>query len=208
MQIISRSFSDGAEIPGEFAFAVTAPGTHTSLSKNRNPDLAWSDAPDGTRSFALICHDPDVPSRVDGVNKEGREIPASLPRVTFYHWLLFDIPASTQKIEAGSHSEGIVPHGKPGPAAPNGLWHGLNDYTGWFAGDSALQGDYFGYDGPCPPWNDALRHRYVFTLYALDIPRLEVRAPINGENVRAALASHVLAQASLTGTYSLNPKLH
>ena len=41
-------------------------------------------------------------------------------------------------------------------------------------------GDYYGYDGPCPPWNDELVHRYVFTLYALDVPRLERARAIHG----------------------------
>jgi Raf kinase inhibitor-like YbhB/YbcL family protein len=190
MQLQSNSFVDGAAIPGEFAFAVTDPDTHISVSKNRNPYLGWGDVPKGTKSFALVCHDPDVPSRADDVNREGRVVPASLPLVDFFHWLLLDIPATTREIDSASQSNGVVPHGKPGPAAPNGLRHGLNDYTGWFAGDAAMRGDYFGYDGPCPPWNDVLRHRYVFTVYALDVPRLEVRGTLTGENIRAALAAH------------------
>src|ERR1700758_4377305 len=96
MQLKSDSFSDGAAIPGEYAFAVIDPSTHVALSKNRNPHLAWSDTPAVTRSFALICHDYDVPSRGDDVNKEGREIPASLPRVDFFHWLLLDIPPAVR----------------------------------------------------------------------------------------------------------------
>ncbi len=70
-----------------------------------------------------------------------------------------------------------------------------------------MRGDYYGYLGPGPPWNDALVHHYVFTLYGLDVPHLEVRSKLTGTNVRAALAGHVLAKPSLTGTYSLNPKL-
>ena len=73
------------------------------------------------------------------------------------------------------------------------------------SGDLDMRGEYYGYDGPCPPWNDELVHRYVFTLYALDAPQLEVRGSLNGANVTAALAGHALASASLTGTYSLNP---
>ena len=207
MQLKSNSFADGAPIPGELAFAVIDPKTHVSLSKNRNPQLAWSDAPAGTKSFALICHDPDVPSRADDVNKEGREIPASLPRVEFFHWLLLDIPPSTAEIGAGSHSDGVVPRGKPGPGAPDGLRHGINDYTGWFAGDPNMGGNYYGYDGPCPPWNDSIVHHYVFTIYALDTPHLNVQGDLTGANVRAALTGHILAQAQLTGTYSLNPRL-
>jgi Raf kinase inhibitor-like YbhB/YbcL family protein len=207
MQLKSHSFNDGAAIPGEFAFAVVDPKTHVSLSKNRNPHLIWSDAPAVTKSFAVICHDPDVPSRGDDVNKEDREIPASLPRVDFFHWLLLDIPPSVHELAAGSQGDGVVPRGRPGPQAPHGLRHGINDYTGWFANDANMKGNYYGYDGPCPPWNDSIVHHYVFTVYALDVPRLDVRGDLTGANVRAALAGHVLAQAHLTGTYTLNPRL-
>jgi Raf kinase inhibitor-like YbhB/YbcL family protein len=207
MQLKSLSFSDGAAIPGEFAFAVLDANTRISLSKNYNPHLTWSDVPNGTKSFALVCHDPDVPSRSDDVNKEGREVPASLRRVSFFHWLLLDTPPTMREIEARSHSNSVVPRGKTGPAAPGGLRHGVNDYTKWFAADAEMRGDYYGYDGPCPPWNDALLHHYVFTLYAPDVPQLDVDGPLTGENIKAALAGHVLAKTSLTGTYSLNPNL-
>lgn len=207
MQLKSNSFNDGAVIPGQFAFAVIDPKTHVSLSNNRNPHLAWSDAPAVTRSFVVICHDPDVPSRGDDVNQEGREIPASLPRVDFFHWLLLDIPPATHEIAAGSQSVGVVSRGKQGPAAPGGLRHGINDYTGWFAGDPNMKGNYYGYDGPCPPWNDSIVHHYIFTIYALDVPRVDVRGELTGANVRAALAGHVIAQSHLTGTYTLNPRL-
>jgi len=207
MQLKSDSFSDGAAIPGEFAFAVIDPNTHVALSRNRNPHLVWSDTPAVTKSFALICHDYDVPSRADDVNKEGREIPATLARVDFFHWLLLDIPAAMREIAAGAYSDGVVARGKPGPGAPNGLRHGLNDYTGWFASDPNMKGNYYGYDGPCPPWNDSIVHHYVFTLYALDTPSLNIPGDLTGANVRAALAGHVLEQAHLSGTYTLNPRL-
>jgi len=209
MKIISNSFQEADVIPGEFAFAVIDPVTHVALSGNRNPDLSWQDAPHGTRSFAIICHDPDVPSRGDDVNQEGREIPADLPRVDFYHWTLINIPADVHHIAAGSHSAGVTARGKPGPVAAGleGASHGLNDYTGWFAGDADMGGDYHGYDGPCPPWNDSLIHHYVFTVYALDIDRLDVQGVLNGPAALAAMDGHVLGSASLTGTYSLNPRL-
>jgi len=207
MQLQSSSFADGTAIPGEFAFAVPDPKNHIALSRNRNPQLSWSGAPPGTSSFVLICHDPDVPSRGEDVNKEGREIPSSLPRVDFFHWLLLDIPPEMHEVAAGSHSDGIVAHGKAGPDARNGLRHGINDYTGWFAGDAGMKGTYYGYDGPCPPWNDSIVHHYTFTLYALDVPRLNVEGDLTGGNVRASLAGHSLAQAQLTGTYTLNPRL-
>jgi Raf kinase inhibitor-like YbhB/YbcL family protein len=207
MQLTSKSFSDGAPIPGEFAFAVIDPVNHIALSTDRNPQLAWSNVPEGTKSFALICHDPDLPIRVDDVNKEGREIAESFPRDLFFHWVLLDIPATMREIPAGSHSDRITAKGKPGPAAPGGTRHGLNDYTKWFAGDKNMGGDYYGYDGPCPPWNDLRLHHYVFTLYALDVPHVEVHGDFTGANARLAIAGHVLAEAILTGTYTLNPRV-
>jgi Raf kinase inhibitor-like YbhB/YbcL family protein len=207
MLLNSSSFLDGAPIPGEFCFAVIAPKSHIALSNNRNPELKWSEVPPATQSFALICHDPDVPSRGDDVNKEGREVPDSLPRVDFFHWLLWDIPAATRHIAAGSHSHDVVAHGKSGPGAPGGLRHGLNDYTNWFASDPDMRGEYFGYDGPCPPWNDARLHHYVFTLFALKVPRLELTGEPVGARVRAALKGQVLAEARLTGTCTLNPRV-
>lgn len=207
MILKSESFREGAAIPGEFAFAVIDPKNHVALSKNRNPQLTWSDAPVGTKSFAVVMHDPDVPSKGDDVNKEGREIPASLPRVNFYHWLLWNIPATVHEIAAGSHSDGVTARGKKGPGAPGGFQHGINYYTGWFAGDPQMGGDYYGYDGPCPPWNDAIVHHYYFTVYALNVEKLDVKGAPTAENVLAALKGHVLAEAKLMGTYSLNPKV-
>ena len=207
MKLTSHSFEDGQPIPGEFAFAIPAAQQHVALSDNRNPQLEWRDVPTATQSFVLVCHDPDVPSRGDDVNQEGREVPASLPRVDFFHWVLLDIPASTRGIAAGSHSDGVTAHGKPGPASPQGWRHGINDYTHWFAGDAQMRGTYYGYDGPAPPWNDALLHHYVFTLFALDVRTLTFPGDLTGGEVRKALAGHVLAEATLTGTYTLNPLL-
>jgi Raf kinase inhibitor-like YbhB/YbcL family protein len=149
-----------------------------------------ANVPNGTKSFVLICHDPDVPSRADDLTRKTGS--ASLPRVNFYHWLLLDIPAAMREIEAGSHSDGVVPRGKSGPAAPGNLRHGINDYTNWFAGDTEMGGEYYGYDGPCPPWNDALQHRYVFTLYALDVPRLEIHGHSPGRTSRRRLLAMCL----------------
>ena len=207
MKLSTTAFADMGPIPGECAFAVIDPATHVRLSKNRNPDLAWTDLPAGTRSLALICHDPDVPSKGDDVNQEGRIVPASLPRVDFFHWVLIDLTATSTGIARGAHSDGVAARGKPGPAAPGGGRHGINDYTGWFSGDKDMSGDYFGYDGPCPPWNDAIVHHYVFTLYALAMARLPVEGKFGGKDVRAAMRGHVLAEAKVTGRYSLNPSV-
>lgn len=207
MQLFSASFADGQRIPGEFSFCLPDPAHHVCLGRNRNPQLAWQGAPEGTRSFALICHDPDVPSRGDDVNQEGHSVPASLPRVDFFHWVLIDLPPAVDRIEAGEFSNGVTPRGKPGAPTAHGARQGINNYTDWFAGDHDMNGDYYGYDGPCPPWNDEIVHRYVFTVYALDIEKLPLSGRFGGPEVRAAIAGHVLDQASLTGTYTLNPAL-
>ena len=205
MKLTSSSFQNNGGIPAEFAFCAPDPKTHVTLSNNRNPDLAWSDVPAGTRSFALTCHDPDVPGKPDDVNQEGRTIPATLPRIDFYHWVLVDLPPDARSIEAGEFSGGVTARGKQGPQAPHGARQGVNDYTAWFASDKDMSGNYFGYDGPCPPWNDTIVHHYVFTLYALDLDECPVSGTFKGADVLAAIRGHILAQATLTGIYSLNP---
>lgn len=206
MKIWSNSFTDGQPLPTRYAFCKIDPKTRVAMADNLNPHFGWDDVPDGTRAFVLICHDPDVPSVGDDVNVEGRVIPAELPRVEFFHWVLIELAPTLREIEEGAFSNGITPHGKGGPVAPLEARQGINDYTGWFAEDRDMNGDYHGYDGPCPPWNDALLHRYVFTLYALDVDKLPVQGAFTGSQVRDAMASHVLDQAAITATYSLNPE--
>jgi Raf kinase inhibitor-like YbhB/YbcL family protein len=127
--------------------------------------------------------------------------------VDFFHWVLVDIPASLSAIAEGEFSEGVSARGKPGPEAKHGTRQGINDYTGWFSGDKDMEGKYYGYDGPCPPWNDEIMHHYVFTLYALDCARCPVSGTFSGPDVLKAIDGHVLAKASLTGSYTLNPKV-
>ena len=207
MELTSHSFSDGEPIPQAFAFGRPDPDAHVTFAENRNPHLAWSDVPANTRSFALICADPDVPSRPDDVNVEDREVPADLARVDFFHWVLVDLPADARMIEEGEFWAGVVPHGKDGGVGPHGTRSGINDYTDWFAGDPDMEGDYYGYDGPCPPWNDSIVHRYVFTLFALDVDRVPASGRFDGRDLRSTIADHVLAEAAVVGTYTLNPRL-
>lgn len=205
MRLSSTSFSDGDVIPQEYAFAKPHPEERVELAGNTNPQLAWSDVPEGTKSFALICHDYDVPSKGDDVNQPDREVPDDLPRVDFFHWVLVDLPPDKTSIAEGEYCGGVVAGGK-GPECHTGR-HGLNDFTGWFAGDPDMAGDYHGYDGPAPPWNDSIIHHYVFTVYALDVATLDVSGSFTGQEVREAIDGHVLAEASLEGTYTQNPRL-
>jgi Raf kinase inhibitor-like YbhB/YbcL family protein len=207
MKLISRSFSDSKRIPAEFAFCAPDPKSHVTLSNNRNPELSWSELPAGARSLVLLCHDCDVPSKPDDVNQEGRTIATSLPRVDFYHWVLVDLDPQSGPIQAGEFSDAVTARGKPGPAGPRGTRQGINDYTMWFAGDKDMSGNYFGYDGPCPPWNDTIVHHYVFTLYALDVAACPVQGMFKGADVLEAIKGHILSQAKTTGVYSLNPEV-
>jgi len=205
MNLISDSFEDNGLIPGKCAFAVKDERMHIQLSENKNPHLAWSDLPAGTRSLALICHDPDAPSTAENANKEGLWIEKEVPRVVFCHWALVDLAPDSAAIAEGEFSNGVVAHGKKGPAGPRGTRQGVNDYTKWFAGDEKMAGNYFGYDGPCPPWNDKVMHHYIFTLYALKIAKVPVEGAFTGLHVLKAIKDHVLGAAIITGQYSLNP---
>ena len=207
MKLSSRTFKNGERIPGRCGFCVQAPRGHVALSDNLNPHLAWSGAPAGTRSFVITAVDPDAPTKPDDVNQEGREVPADLPRAEFVHWLMVDIPPDVYEITEGSCSRGVVAKGKATPAGPAGARQGLNDYTGWFKGDAGMEGNYLGYDGPCPPWNDALPHRYTFTVYATDLAKAGVDGAYSLAELRKALEGHVLASASITGRYNLNARL-
>ena len=207
MHLHSDSLTEGAAIPARFAAGRPDAASIVTFSDNVSPHLAWGDLPAGTRSLVLICHDPDVPSRGDDVNQADREVPADLPRVDFFHWVVVDLPVTLGGVAEGEFSQGFTARGKPGPATLHGARHGLNDYTGWFAGNPDMAGDYFGYDGPFPPFNDSLLHHYVFTLYATDLDRCPVEGAFTGPQVRAAIEGHVLGQASLTGHYTLNRRL-
>jgi len=191
-------------IPGQFAFCVPAAQGHVTLGPNKNPEISWSQGPAGTESYAIITVDPDVPSEFTVVNKEGRTIPASLQRINFYHWILLDIPGSTTSIPAGADSSGVTPHGKKAGMTKYGV-RGVNDYGLFFASNPAMRGDYGGYDGPCPPWNDAIPHHYHFMVYALNVSMLALHGKVNGPEALRAMENHILAVGEVVGLYALNP---
>ena len=207
MKLLCTSFPDNEPIPPELAFCIPEPDTHVTLGCNRNPGFEWSELPDGTKSMVLLMHDPDAPSSADDVNQAGRIIPADLPRVDFHHWVTVDIPADVVAIQEGEFSDGVVPGGKDSGTGRAGIRQGVNDYTKWFDTDPDMRGSYFGYDGPCPPWNDSVIHHYHFTLYALSLERCPVGGEFTGPEVLAAIEEHVLDLVGVVGTYTLNPDL-
>ena len=200
MKIRSDSFEHGKRIPAEFAM-----GAPEGFGGNRNPHLCWDDVPEGTRSFALLCIDTDVPTDGALVADAATPIPVEHPRGEFVHWAMADIPADVREIAAGSACDGVSAKGKPAPGGPAGARHGLNDYTGWFAVDAEMGGDYRGYDGPYPPAHDLRLHRYFFRVFALDVARLDLSERFTAADVFRAMHGHVLAEAATYGTYALNP---
>lgn len=207
MKLRSDSFSDQQTIPTQYAFGQYDKQNRVALAGNSNPHLVWSDIPEGVQSFVVMCVDSDVPSIPDDVNQPDREVPADLARVDFYHWVLVDIAPNVTEIAAGAYAQGVTPRGKSGPLSLDGTRQGLNDFTSWFAHDRDMNGDYFGYDGPCPPWNDSIMHHYKFTVYALNIDEVPLTGKFTGPQVLEAIKNHIIAQASITGCYSLNARL-
>ena len=203
MQLRSDSFNDGDFIPTQYALGKTSAEGKIDLSDNKSPHLAWSDLPDGTKSLAILCIDIHAPTKADDVNQEGRMVPSDLPRADFGHWVLVDV-APNATVAEGAFSDGVTAKGKDGPKGPQGTRQGINDYTGWFAADPDMAGDYYGYDGPCPPFNDSIVHHYRFTAYALDVDRVAVDGKFTAADVLAALDGHVLDEASLVAKYKIN----
>jgi hypothetical protein len=198
-------------IEPDYAFCIPAEQGHMKEGPDKSIGLAWSKGPEGTRSYAIIGVDADVPTVFDDAGKEGKTLPATMPRKNFYHWVLFDIPADTLQIPANTDSNGIVQHGKTVLKTPYGM-RGVNDYQSYMEKNPDRRGVYAGYDGPCPPWNDERIHHYHFKVYALDVKTLDLQASgltaeVSGPQAEAALAPHILASGEVVGKYTLNPEV-
>jgi phosphatidylethanolamine-binding protein (PEBP) family uncharacterized protein len=200
--LTSTAFADGEPMPLECAFSFVTPERRYADAPNLNPDLAWHDLPSEAHSLVLINDDLDVPVDLTGYGDPGFEYGIDAPRRRLCHWVLIDLDPHGSPIGRGEFSNAAVRGGKPGPAAVRGTRQGLNEYTDSFAQDPELRGQYFGYDGPRPPWNDPKPHRYEFALYALDSPRLPIQGAFRKEDVLTAMRGHVLDSATLTGTFA------
>lgn len=138
------------------------PVRHTCDGEDTPPPLEWAGVPAAARSLVLIVDDPDAPD-------------PQAPRMTWIHWVLYNLPAG-----AGGLVEGVTAAG-----LPPGALDGLNSWNRT------------GYGGPCPPIG---RHRYFHKLLALDTVLPDLGTP-DIHRLQAALAGHVLERVELVGTY-------
>lgn len=202
LKVEIEGVEQGGRLPDKAAFCPPSATTQRNIS----PAITWSSGPQGTRSYALLMTDPDVPRDFSRINKAAVMIRRDDPRVSVYHWVLADIPPETKSLAEGVESEGLVPHGKPVGETAHGR-RGTNVYSSFLASDPEMAGTYGGYDGPCPPTNDERPHRYVVQVYALDVPSLGLNSTFDGSSVENAMRGHVLSQGNAIATYSLYPSV-
>lgn len=150
-RLTSPAFEDGARIPRRY----------TCDGEDVSPPLEWEGAPTGTKAYALIMYDPDAPLG------------------TFIHWVLYNIPASVNRLEENVPKVEVV----------EGVGvQGVNDFGG------------IGYGGPCPPPGHG-DHRYYFALHALD-SQLDLPPRLKASEVLKHIEPHVIGYAILMGKYS------
>lgn len=100
MKLQVQGIDEGQPIPEKFAFGVYSEEDHMSFGPNRNPEIVWDDAPEGTKSFVVMMFDPDVPSVADDVNQEGKTVSKDIPRVDFSTgcwWMCRPAPPGSRK---------------------------------------------------------------------------------------------------------------
>ena len=189
MRVTVEGIESGKPIPPQFALCKATEDGKSTKGENIRPTIAWEGAPKETQSFAVIISDPDVPADFTDAGQEGKTLDADMPRQLFYHWALVDIPADIRQLEGGN--------ARKNPVTGRALKNDLVAYV-----PNPRQ-----YGGPCPPWNDLRLHHYYFTVYALDVPKLELRPNATARDAVEALKAHTLRTGEVVGTYALNPAL-
>jgi Raf kinase inhibitor-like YbhB/YbcL family protein len=145
-----------------FGAQGSIPSQYTCEGRDVSPPLTFSGVPAGAKSLALVVDDPDAPD-------------PKAPRMTWVHWVVYNIPPLTAALAEGAASRGL----------PAGALTGTNDWKR------------AGYGGPCPPVG---RHRYFHKLYALDTVLPDLGKPGKAQ-LEKAMEGHVLERAELVGTY-------
>jgi Raf kinase inhibitor-like YbhB/YbcL family protein len=131
---------------------------------NISPELLWANAPQGTKSYALTVYDPDAPTGSG-----------------WWHWVVYNIPASANKIAAGA---GTV----DGKNLPAGSAQGRTDFGST------------GFGGACPPVGDK-PHRYIFTLHALSTEKLAIPEGATAALIGYMINANRIDQTSFTAYY-------
>jgi len=192
-------------IPSEYAFCTADGHGGATAGGDKNPSISWTKGPAGTKSYVVIVYDTDSPAEHrELMNQKGATLTKSVKRKIFFHMVLVDVPATVLTVPEGAASNERLLHGKPASAITVGV-PAVNSYTAAFAANDAMKGMYYGYDGPCSPWNDENVHHYHFIVYALSVPSLGLNGEFSGETVVAAMKGKVLAQGQFLGVYSTNP---
>ena len=177
------------KIAEAFALCKATADGKSEPGTNARPDIAWSAGPAGTKSYAVIVMDPDVPADFTDAGRDGKVIPADAKRQNFFHWALVNIPASTNQIPGGDAT--IAPTVGMQVAAD------LGSYVS----------DAKNFGGPCPPWNDARLHHYHFMVMALNVETLKLPEKATAKDVFTIAEAHAIARGERVGTYTLNPAL-
>jgi Raf kinase inhibitor-like YbhB/YbcL family protein len=105
--------------------------------------------------------------------------PPLAPKSAWVHWVIYDIPPNVKDLPEHVTEANLLPHARAGK----------NDWST------------LGYRGPCPPFG---RHRYAYTLYALDTVLHDLGDP-DAPSLQRAMRGHVLGQTTLIGTYAKKP---
>jgi Raf kinase inhibitor-like YbhB/YbcL family protein len=205
LKVKVASIKTGGMVPDKYTFCMPAAQGHAGPGANISPPISWSKGPKGTQSYVVILNDTESPKTDrEKMNKEGMTVPKTATRQTFFHWVTVDIPANVTSLKEGNDSTARVVHGKPATPAGVGV-RGLNMFTVVFAANEALKGNYYGYDGPCPPWNDENVHQYHFMVYALSVKSLNMPKDFDGPAVMEAMKGKILAEGKLDTIYTTNP---
>ncbi|WP_024877119.1 YbhB/YbcL family Raf kinase inhibitor-like protein [Saccharomonospora piscinae] len=155
----SDDVADGATLPRPHRSGLMGAG-----GEDRSPHLAWEGFPPETKSFAVTCFDPDAPTGSG-----------------FWHWAVFDIPASVTELPSGA-----------GDAEGSGLPEGARTLT--------TDGGVRQYLGAAPPPAHG-PHRYLFAVHALDVESLDVGKDASPALLGFSMFGHTLARATLTAVY-------